>query len=177
MLEESDENEVDEDFELYLSDDEKFDNLSDDLRKDLLDEHADSIPFTQEELCESLKLQITEKALIHDPPRNDRILIRSQTKSRNIDQEKSFKDLQKNKDEIEEIEDRNDPPDKGSDTEDDEKTDNEEKKSVINDNKNQIPRILALSTLKHLKIVCLKLPTYFYARTTLHILSTLMGNR
>jgi len=59
MLEESDEDEEDEDFELYLSDDEKFNNLSDDLGKDLFDQHADSIPFTQEELCESPKLQIT----------------------------------------------------------------------------------------------------------------------
>jgi len=54
MLEESDEE--DEDFELYLSDDEKFDNLSDDLEEDLLDGHADSISFTQEKLCESPKL-------------------------------------------------------------------------------------------------------------------------
>jgi len=35
--------------------------------------NTDSIPFTQEKLCESSKLQITERALIHDPPRNDRI--------------------------------------------------------------------------------------------------------
>jgi len=95
MLEESDEDEEDKNFELYLSDDEKFDNLPDDLKKDLLDEHADSVLFMQEELCESTKLQIIEKALIHDPPRNDRILTRNQTKSRNIDQEKSFKDLQR----------------------------------------------------------------------------------
>jgi len=33
MLEESDEDEEDEDFELYFSDDKKFDNLSDDLEK------------------------------------------------------------------------------------------------------------------------------------------------
>jgi len=79
MLEESDEDEEDEDFKLYFSDDEKFDNLSDDLEKDSLDEHTDSISFTLEELCKS-KLQVTEKALIHDPPRNDRILTRSQTK-------------------------------------------------------------------------------------------------
>jgi len=61
MLEESDEDEEDKDFELYLSDDEKFDNLSDDLEEDLLDKNTDSIPFTQEELCESPKLQITEE--------------------------------------------------------------------------------------------------------------------
>jgi len=68
MLEESDENEKDEDFELHLSDDKKFDNLSDNLQKDLLDEHADLIPFTQEERCELPKLQIIERALIHDSP-------------------------------------------------------------------------------------------------------------
>jgi len=139
MLEESDEDEENEDFELYLSDDKKFDNLSDNLEKDLFD--ADSIPFTQEELCESPKLQITEEALIHDPPRNDRILTRSQTKSKNIDQEKSFKDPQKNKDKIEEIKNRNNPPDKESDTEDDKNIDDKEEKSIINDNENQISRI------------------------------------
>jgi len=118
MLEESDGE--DEDFELYLSDDERFDHLSDDLEEHLLDGNTDSIPFIQE-LCETPKLQITEAVLIHDPP-NDRILTRSQTKSRNIDRENSFKTSQRNKDEIEEIENRNDPPDKGSDTEDDKNT-------------------------------------------------------
>jgi len=57
MLEESDEDREDEDFELYLSNDERFDNLSDDLEEHLLDGNTDSIPFTQEELCESPKLQ------------------------------------------------------------------------------------------------------------------------
>jgi len=76
VLEESDENE--EDFELYVSDDEKIDEtLSDD---DLPDENLDSIPFTQEELCESPKLQITEKALIHDPPIYDRIQMKPNEK-------------------------------------------------------------------------------------------------
>jgi len=64
MLEESDEDEEDENFELYVSDDEKINKTSPDDDKNL-----DSIPFTQEELCESPKLQITEKALIHDFPR------------------------------------------------------------------------------------------------------------
>jgi len=141
MLEKTDEEE-DEDFELYLSDDERFDNLN--LEEDLLDGNTDSISVTQEDLCESPKLQITEGVLIHDPP-NDRILTRSQTKSRNIDRENLFKNLQRNKDEIEEIENRNDSPDKGSDEgidEDDKNTDDEEEKSVINnDNENQIPRI------------------------------------
>jgi len=48
--------------------------------------------------------------------------------------------LQKHKDEIEEIEDRNDPPDKRNDIEDDENIDDEEEKSITNDNENQIPR-------------------------------------
>jgi len=39
MLEEFDEDKENEDFELYLSDDEKFHNLSDDLEEDLLDEY------------------------------------------------------------------------------------------------------------------------------------------
>jgi len=73
-----------------------------------------------------------ERALIYDPPRNDRILTWSQAKGRNIDQEKSFKDLHRNKDEIEEIEDRNDPSGKGNDTEDDENTDDKEKTSINN---------------------------------------------
>jgi len=55
MLEESDKDEEDEDFELYLSDDEKFinlsdDNLSDDLEEDLLDGHTDSISFMQKKI-------------------------------------------------------------------------------------------------------------------------------
>jgi len=74
MLEKSDEDEEDENFELYLSDDEKFDNLSNAIEENLLNGNIDSILFTQEELCESSKLQITERALIHDSPRNDRIL-------------------------------------------------------------------------------------------------------
>jgi len=74
MLEKSDEDEEDENFELYLSDDEKFDNLSNAIEENLLNGNIDSILFTQEELCESSKLQITERALIHDSPRNDRML-------------------------------------------------------------------------------------------------------
>jgi len=63
MLEESDEDEEDENFELYVSDDEKIDETSPDD-----DVNLDSIPFTQEEPCEPPKLQIIEKALIHDFP-------------------------------------------------------------------------------------------------------------
>jgi len=67
MLEESDE---DENFELYVSDNEKIDETS--LDDNLPDENLGSIPFAQEELCEP-KLQITEKVLIHDLPKYDRI--------------------------------------------------------------------------------------------------------
>jgi len=58
MLEESDKDEEDKDFELYVSDDEKIDETS---SNDLPDENLNSIPFMQEELCESPKLQITKK--------------------------------------------------------------------------------------------------------------------
>jgi len=47
MLEESDEDEEDENFELYVSDDEGIDEISPD--NDPPDENFDSIPFTQEE--------------------------------------------------------------------------------------------------------------------------------
>jgi len=48
MLEESDEDEEDENFELYVSDDEEIDEtLPDD---DLPDENLDSIPFTQKKI-------------------------------------------------------------------------------------------------------------------------------
>jgi len=154
MLEEFDEDEEDENFKLYLSDDEKFDNLSDDIEKNLLNGNTDSILFTQEELCESSKLQITERVLIHDSPRNDRILTRSQVKDKNIDQEKSFKNSRRNKDEIEEIENRNDPPGKESDTEMMTKTPtttNDKEKSSINDKENQIPRIKPNITQAHKK--------------------------
>jgi len=80
MLEESDEDEEDKDFELYISDDEKIDETS--LDDDLTDKNTDSIPFTQE-LYQPPKLQITEKALIHDFPKYDRIQTRSQTRNKN----------------------------------------------------------------------------------------------
>jgi len=69
-------------------------------------------------LCEAQKLQITEK-LVYDPPKYDRIQTRSQTRNKNIRQETSLEKLQKYADEIEEMEDRNDPSDKESDIEDD----------------------------------------------------------
>jgi len=72
----------------------------------------DSIPFTQEELCEPPKLQNTEKALIHDLPKYDRIQTRSQTRNKNTHQKTSLDRPQEYADKIEEMEDRNDPPNK-----------------------------------------------------------------
>jgi len=126
MLEESDEDGEDENFELYVSGDEKIDETSPD--DDIPDENFDSIPFTQEELCEPSKLQVTEKALIHDLPKYDRIQTRSQTRNKNIRQETSLDKLQRYADKIKKMEDRNDPPDKESDIEDDKNIDNKEEK-------------------------------------------------
>jgi len=53
VLEESDKDEEDKEFELYVSDDEKIDETSSD--DDLTDKNTDSIPFTQE-LCQPPKL-------------------------------------------------------------------------------------------------------------------------
>jgi len=139
MLEESDEDEEDENFELYVSDDKEINEISPD--NDLPDENLDSIPFTQEELCGSSKLQITEKALIHDLPKYDRIQTRSQIcRNKNIHQETSLDILQKYADKIEEMEDRNDPPDEESDIEDDESIDSEEDLNIKND-ENQMSQI------------------------------------
>jgi len=87
-------------------------------------ENLNSIfPFTQEELCEPPKLQITEKALIYDLPKYDRIQTRSETRNKNISQETSLDKLQEYADRIEEMEDRNDPLDKENDIEDDKSID------------------------------------------------------
>jgi len=137
MLEESDEDEENEDFELYVSDDEKIDEI---LPDDLPDENSDSIPFTQEELYEPPKPQITEKALIHEPPKCDRIQTRSQTRNKNIHQETSLDKLQKYADKIEEMEDRNDSPDKESDIEDNKSIHSKENLNIRN-KKNQTSRI------------------------------------
>jgi len=149
MLEESDEDEEDEDFELYVSDDEKIDETSPD---DLPDENLDSIPFTQEELCEPPKPQIIEKALIHDLPKYDRIQTRNQTRNKNIRQETSLDKLQEDADKIEEMEDKNDPPDKENDIEDDKSIDSEEGLNIKNDD-NQISLMKPTVTdTKHLKV-------------------------
>lgn len=85
MLEESDEEEEDEDFELYLSDDEQIEKLL----PNLPNENTDSIPFTPEELSESPSIQIEERALIHDPPKYHKMQTRSQTtKNKNVHEEK-----------------------------------------------------------------------------------------
>ena len=42
----------------------------------LSDENTDSIPVTHEELCEP-RLQITEEALIHEPPNSNGMQTRS----------------------------------------------------------------------------------------------------
>lgn len=68
MLEKSDEDEGDENFELYLSDDEKIEDLL--SNHELPDKNSDSILFTLEKLSEPSSLQITEKVLIHDPPKS-----------------------------------------------------------------------------------------------------------
>ena len=61
ILEETNEEE-EENFELYLSDKKDEDQMP----ENNLSENTDSIPFTHEELCEPLRLQITEEALIHE---------------------------------------------------------------------------------------------------------------
>jgi len=99
-----------------------------------------SISFTQEELCEPQKLQITEKALIH-LPKYDKIQTRSQTRNKNIRQETSFDKLQEYADKIKEMEDGNDPPDKESDIEDDKTIDSKE------DLNNRFPRLIVFTKI------------------------------
>jgi len=142
-LEESDKDEEDEDFELYVSDDEKINETSPDD-----DENLDSIPFTQEEPCEPPKLEITEKAIIHDLPKYDRIQTRSQTRNKNIHQETSLDKLQEYTDKIEEMEDRNDSPDKKGNIENDKSIDSKEDLNIT-----IRIRFLLLPISKHLKIM------------------------
>lgn len=73
MIEESDEEEEDEDFELHLSDDEQIEKLL----PNLPNENTDSIPFTPEELFKSPNIQIEERVLTHDPPKYYKMQIRS----------------------------------------------------------------------------------------------------
>jgi len=55
----------------------------------LSDENTDSISFTHKELCEPLRLQISEEALIHEPSNYNRMqnTNQSQTKNKNVRQE------------------------------------------------------------------------------------------
>jgi len=101
MLEESDEEpEEDEDFKLYLSDNEEFEDL---LPNDnLLEEDTDSIQSAQEEIEKSQESRIIKNASNHDFPERHRMQTRSQTtKNKNIYQRNLPKDLQE-KDETEE---------------------------------------------------------------------------
>ncbi|XP_018343024.1 PREDICTED: putative uncharacterized protein DDB_G0294196 [Trachymyrmex septentrionalis] len=135
MLKETDEEEEDENFELYLSDNEEDEGQMPD--NNVSDENTDSIPFTHEELCESPRLQITEEALIHEPSNYNQMQTRSQTKRRRFPQEIL---LQENENKIEVLENRNDPPDKGKDIEENASTDNEDDESDKN-SKNQSSEI------------------------------------
>ena len=84
MLEEIDEEE-DENFELYLSNNEKDeDHLPENNSSD---ENTDSILFTHEKLCKPTRLQITEEALIHEPPNYNKIQTRGETKNKNVNRE------------------------------------------------------------------------------------------
>lgn len=85
---------------------------------DLPEKNTDSIPFTDKELNEPPKSRITERALIHDPSKYNRIQTRSQARNKNIHQEESSENLH---DDIEERENENNS-DKRSDTEEDKET-------------------------------------------------------
>ena len=64
MLKETEE-EQNENFELYFSDNEEDEGQMPD--DNLPDKNTDSILFTRKELCEPPRLQITEEALVHEP--------------------------------------------------------------------------------------------------------------
>ncbi|XP_070167616.1 surface protein P113-like [Polyergus mexicanus] len=134
LLEKSDSEEEEkehDDFQLYLSDMEKNEEII--AESDLLNNNNDILPFTLTELNEPNHLSITEKALIHDPPKQNKIQTRSQTAKQNIEQNKTTDELHSDGEEIEETEKRNDPPDKDSNSEkEDEEEENEE--DIINKN-------------------------------------------
>jgi len=146
-LEESNEDEEDENFELYVSDDEKINETSPDDDKNL-----DFIPFMQEELREPPKLQIIEKALIHDLPKYViEFKLEAKRKIKIFVKKYHPEKLQEYADKIEEMEDRNDSPDKKSDIEDDKSIDNKEDLNIKN-NENQMshmkPTIIDIQTFK-----------------------------
>jgi len=122
ILEESDENKKDKDFEL----------------PDLSNESMDSILFTQEELW-TFETTNYRKSINHDPLKYDRIQTRSQTTNKNICQKTSLDKLQEYADKIEEIKDRNDSLDKESNIEDDKSIDR--KDLNIRNNENQMSQV------------------------------------
>ena len=129
--------EEDDNYKLYLSDDEKNETGN----------NTDSIPFTQEELNEPSS-QIIERALIHDPPKRDKILTRNRTMPRKTyDQKKELKESID--DEIISLDDKDNPPDNNdSDNEDEEegkrRNFNEENKS-----EKHKPTIITSQTIKN----------------------------
>lgn len=77
MLEESDTEEEDENFELYLSDNEDNEEWPQEQME--MEEETDMTPLTSQELEGSEPEQITETILIHEPPVVEKRLTRSQT--------------------------------------------------------------------------------------------------
>ncbi|XP_029670024.1 ring-infected erythrocyte surface antigen-like [Formica exsecta] len=132
LLEKSDseEKEEEDNFHLYLSDNEETEEIT--PENHLFDNTTDTLLFTPAELNEPNYLSTTEQALIHDLPRQNRIQTRSQTIKQNTKQNKISNELHSNEEEIEEIEDRNDPPDKDSDS--DKKNEEEDEENIINQN-------------------------------------------
>jgi len=142
MLEESDKGEEDEDFNLYLSDEEIENFLTE---NELADKNVDAIPLTYRKSYEPEK--IVEKALIHDHPKYNRVQTRSQTVK---DKVKLFEGSQELENKIEEIEDRNDPPDKESDIESNKGSESDEAKIADSKirNRQTKPNITDIQTLK-----------------------------
>ncbi|XP_029658797.1 YTH domain-containing protein 1-like [Formica exsecta] len=78
------------------------------------------------ELNEPDYLSITEKALIHDHSKQNRIQTRRQTARQNIEQNIITDELHNDEEEIDEIEERNDSPDKNCDSEKEDEEENEQ---------------------------------------------------
>ncbi|KAL0128587.1 hypothetical protein PUN28_003742 [Cardiocondyla obscurior] len=122
MLEESDnDSEEDDDYKLYLSDEEEIDNVP--IKND-------SVPFTNQELKEPSQ-EIVEQALIHDPPTERRIQTRSQTAKKERMESLKEKIIEKENERIEELEIQKEDPD-----EEKESDDGSESESETDENKN-----------------------------------------
>ncbi|KMQ88977.1 enzymatic polyprotein endonuclease reverse [Lasius niger] len=145
MLEESDIEEEEEeeeedfdDFHLHLSDTEEFENMI--TENNLPENNTDILSPTPKELNESPKSQFTVEALVHNPPKQNKIRTRSQTAKQNIKPINAINKLDNsNGDDTEEIEERNDPPDKDFYTEErnekeEERNEEEEEEDIINQN-------------------------------------------